>query len=125
MVLQGRTLTLFQQWPGCWRLTPRALSDEVARNELHDKRTITVAEFSVIKASEAPAPPKQTGRLRARMGQYDAFVAAVGAGKVGKLTPAADESARGVALRVSRAGKRVGKSVNTWVADGIVFFKIE
>ncbi|MCC6381124.1 MAG: hypothetical protein IT304_01390 [Dehalococcoidia bacterium] len=56
------------------------------------------------------------------MREYEKYIDSVTAGKVGKLTPSKGESARGVALRISRAGKRVGKSVNTWVVDGVVYF---
>ena len=81
-----------------------------------------MAEFSVVKESDAPRPARQTGRLAARMREYEKFVDSVGAGKVGKLVPAKGESPRGIALRVSRAGKRSGKSVNTWVVNDVVYF---
>jgi len=83
-----------------------------------------MAEFSVIKESEAPRPARQTGRLAVRMREYEKFVEAVGSGKVGKLVPAKGETARGIALRISRAAKRMNKSTETWVADGSVFFKV-
>jgi hypothetical protein len=69
-------------------------------------------------------PARQTGRLAARMREYEKYVESVKSGQVGKLAPSRGESARGVALRVSRAGKRAGKSVNTWVVDGTVYFSI-
>lgn len=81
-----------------------------------------MAEFSVVKEADAPRPARQTGRLAARMREYEKYVEQVKSGQVGKLSPTRGESPRGVALRVSRAGKRVGKSVNTWVVDGIVYF---
>lgn len=83
-----------------------------------------MAEFSVVKESDAPRPVRQTGRLAARMREYEKYVETVTAGKVGRLTPSRGESPRGIALRVSRAGKRVGKPVSTWVADGVVYFSI-
>ncbi len=83
-----------------------------------------MAEFTVVKESDAPRPTRQSGRLAVRMREYEGYVGAVGAGKVGKLAPGRAETARGVALRVSRAGKRVGKNVNTWVADNAVFFSV-
>ncbi|MFN0094755.1 MAG: hypothetical protein ACKVVT_08250 [Dehalococcoidia bacterium] len=82
-----------------------------------------MAEFSVLKEAEAPRPTRQTGRLAARMREYEKYVESVGTGKVGKLVPGKGESARGVALRVSRAGKRGGKSVSTWVVDDVVYFQ--
>lgn len=83
-----------------------------------------MAEFSVVSEREAPKPTRQTGRLAARMREYENYVTAVKGGQVGKLAPAKGESSRGLALRVSRAGKRIGKSVDTWVVDGKVYFKV-
>jgi hypothetical protein len=81
-----------------------------------------MAQFSVVSESEAPSPTRQSGRLAARMREYERYVQQVGAGKVGKLTPSTGESARGLALRISRAARRVGKSANTWVVDNAVYF---
>ncbi|MFN0147289.1 MAG: hypothetical protein ACKVT1_12325 [Dehalococcoidia bacterium] len=83
-----------------------------------------MAEFSLVKESDAPRPARQTGRLAARMREYEKYVDSVTNGKVGKLTPSKGESPRGVALRVSRAGKRSGKTINTWVVDGLVYFAV-
>ena len=83
-----------------------------------------MADFSVIKDSDAPRPARQTGRLAARMREYEKFVEAVGSGKAGKLVPARGETARGIALRISRAAKRQGKATETWVVDGTVYFRV-
>ena len=83
-----------------------------------------MAEFTVIKDSDAPRPARQTGRLATRMREYEKFVEAVGAGKAGKLVPARGETARGIALRISRAATRMGKTSDTWVVDGAVYFKV-
>jgi hypothetical protein len=83
-----------------------------------------LAEFSVVSEREAPKPTRQTGRLAARMREYEQYVSSVKTGQVGKLAPAKNESPRGIALRISRAGKRSGKSVDTWVVDGSVYFKV-
>jgi len=83
-----------------------------------------MAEFAVIKESEAPRPARQTGRLAARMREYEKYVESVPTGKVGKLTPSRGETARGIALRISRAAKRSGKVSNTWVVDGTVYFSL-
>jgi hypothetical protein len=83
-----------------------------------------MAEFTVIKEADAPRPARQTGRLMARMREYEKFVDSVGTGKVGKLVPARGETARGIALRISRAAKRGGKATETWVVDGTVYFKV-
>ena len=83
-----------------------------------------MAEFSVIKEADAPRPARQTGRLAARMREYEKYVDSVPSGRVGKLTPSRGETPRGVALRVSRAAKRSGKAITTWVVDGVVYFNI-
>ena len=81
-----------------------------------------MADFSVVKETDAPRPARQTGRLAARMREYEKYVDSVPAGKVGKLVPGRGESPRGIALRVSRAAKRAGKTINTWVVDDTVYF---
>ena len=58
------------------------------------------------------------------MREYEGYMKDVKRGDVGKLTPGANESARGLALRVSRAAKRVGKSADTWVVDGALYFRV-
>lgn len=83
-----------------------------------------MAEFTVIKESEAPRPSRQSGRLASRMREYEKYVEGVQPGKVGKLTPSGGETPRGIALRVSRAGKRMNKSIETWVHDEAVYFKV-
>lgn len=83
-----------------------------------------MAEFSVIKESEAPSPVRQPRSLAARMRLYEQYVADVAPGKVGKLTPSGGESLRAVALRVSRAAKRRGRTIQTWIADDAVYFSV-
>ena len=83
-----------------------------------------MAKFTTVKADQAPQPAKQTGRLMARMREYEGYVSGVKRGDVGKLAPGQNETARGLALRVSRAAKRVGKSTDTWVVDGVLYFRV-
>jgi hypothetical protein len=84
-----------------------------------------MADFSVIKESDAPRPTRQTGRLAARMREYEKYVHdSVGTGKVGKLAPSRSETPRGLALRISRAAKRSGRAIDTWVVDNVVYFKV-
>lgn len=83
-----------------------------------------MAEFTVIKESDAPRPSRQSGRLASRMREYEKYVDGVQSGKVGKLTPSRGETPRGIALRISRAGKRMNKSINTWVVDDVVYFQV-
>lgn len=58
------------------------------------------------------------------MREYEKYVDSVPAGKVGKLAPSRGETPRGIALRVSRAGKRMNKNINTWVMDETVYFSV-
>lgn len=83
-----------------------------------------MAELVIIDASEAPKPARNS-RLADRMVEYDNFVNQVPAGKVGVITPDGDESVRGVSLRVSRAGKRLGKNISVWSDSSSVYFSIE
>ena len=81
-----------------------------------------MVKFAKVAASAAPGPIRKTGSLTARMRQYEEYVNAVMPDEAGKLTPEKGESPRGVALRVSRAAKRVNKAADTWVRDGSVYF---
>ncbi|MEO6042486.1 MAG: hypothetical protein ABIQ47_01030 [Tepidiformaceae bacterium] len=83
-----------------------------------------MAEFTIIKESDAPRPTRQSGRLASRMREYERYVEGLPAGKVGKLTPSPGETARGLSLRISRAAKRMHKSINTWTLDDVVYFSI-
>jgi hypothetical protein len=83
-----------------------------------------MATFSVIPAASAPRPAKASHSLLARMREFDSYIAAVKSGQVGKLAPSTGETARGICVRVIRAAKRLGKTAETWVADGTVYFKV-
>ena len=63
-----------------------------------------MAKFTTMKADKAPAPAKQTGRLVARMREYEGYVKDVKRGDVGKLTPGANESARGLDVLTTHLG---------------------
>lgn len=82
-----------------------------------------MAKFSKMAREKAPNPIRQTGRLKARMREYEDHVASVKKGEAGRLEPEAGETARGIALRISRAAKRSGVSIRTWVVDGSVYFE--
>ena len=81
-----------------------------------------MVQFSKLRASAAPRRMNQTGSVRMR--QYEDFVKEVGPDEAGKLTPEGDETTRSLAMRVSRAAKRVGKTANTWTRDGVVYFTV-
>ncbi len=83
-----------------------------------------MAKFTTIKADKAPQPAKQSGQFASRMREYEGYVKDVKRGEVGKLEPGRNESPRGLALRVSRAAKRLGKQADTWVVDKDVYFRV-
>lgn len=83
-----------------------------------------MAQFSVVKEADAPRPARQSGRLAARMREFEGYVEGVKRAEVGKLMPARDETARGLALRISRAAKRKNRAIETWVVDNAVYFKV-
>ena len=83
-----------------------------------------MAQFTKMKESAVPRPPRETGRLAVRMRQYEDYVSSLKAGEAGKLLPDSGETSRGIALRVSRAAKRLGKSADTWVVEGAVYFRV-
>ena len=82
-----------------------------------------MARFQKISKADAPIPTRQPGRLTARMRLYEEHAGSIRVGEVGKLTPDKDETARGVALRIGRAGRRINKPVKAWIDRGIVYFE--
>jgi hypothetical protein len=83
-----------------------------------------LAEFSVLKESEAPRPARTPSALRTRMAEYERYVRSVKRNQAGRITPGPGESARGIALRVSRAGSRIDRPVKVWVVDEVVYFSV-
>lgn len=82
-----------------------------------------MAKFSKIARKDAPQPSRQSGRLSSRMRLYEDYVRGLKAGEVGRLVPDDNETARGLALRVSRAAKRIERPIATWVVEGVVYFE--
>jgi hypothetical protein len=58
------------------------------------------------------------------MAEYEDYVASLKKGQAGKLVPTDGEAARALALRVSRAAKRLGRPLEVWTAEGAVYFKL-
>lgn len=84
-----------------------------------------MAKFTVVKRSDIPAATKQSGRLAARMREYDRYIDNLKPDEGGKLTPTEGETARGIALRISRAAKRKGRNADTRIVDNTVYFTID
>lgn len=85
-----------------------------------------MAKFSKVKRSEMPRVRRQGGRLAARMREYDEYILALKGDEAGMLEPSKEdeESVRGLALRISRAGKRLGKRLDVRSSDRAVYFTI-
>ena len=83
-----------------------------------------MVQFAKDRTANYPGPLKQIGRASVRMRQYEDFVNQVGPDEAGKLTPEGDETTRNLAMRVSRAARRVGKTADTWTRDGVVYFTV-
>ena len=58
------------------------------------------------------------------MVEYEGFVRNVKSDQVGRLVASASENERSLMLRVSHAARRIGKAVDSWAVDGIVYFKV-
>jgi len=58
------------------------------------------------------------------MTEYEGFVRTVKRGQVGRLIASASENERCLMLRVSRAATRIGKAVDSWAVDGVVYFTV-
>ncbi len=82
-----------------------------------------MAKFTKIPKAQAPVPVRQSGRLAARMKLYEEHIMSVASGEVGRLIPDRDETARGLALRIGRAARRVSRPVKTWIDKGVVYFE--
>ncbi len=83
-----------------------------------------MAKFTKIALKDAPSPTRQSGRLNVRMKEYEDHVRSLKSGEAGKMTPDGGETARGVALRISRAAKRASVTIQTWIVDGVVYFRV-
>lgn len=83
-----------------------------------------MAKFAKIALKDAPTPTRQSGRLNVRMKEYEDHVRSLKTGEAGKLTPEGGETVRGLALRISRAAKRASVSIQTWIVDGVVYFRV-
>ncbi len=83
-----------------------------------------LVDFTVIDASRAPRPGGPKSRFADQMATFDSYVASLKKGQVGRLLPEEGETARGLAMRVRRAGARLNKPLETWILDGASYFKL-
>ncbi|MCC7362879.1 MAG: hypothetical protein IT303_00785 [Dehalococcoidia bacterium] len=84
-----------------------------------------MAKFSKVKKGDMPKVRRQGGRLAARMREYDEYILSLKPDEAGMLEPGDDEeSVRGLALRISRAGKRLGKKLDVRSTEKAVYFSL-
>jgi len=81
-----------------------------------------MATFTTITRRDARKQRPQASRAAARMQECEGYLTALKASKVGRLLPDDGETPRRVALRVSRAAKRLNRQAPTWIVDGAVYF---
>ena len=82
-----------------------------------------MATFDVIPEKSAPRPRSAPSPFASRMNEYEGYVRGLRKGTIGQLRPGPSETPRGVSMRVSRAARRVGTTIETWTADGAVYFR--
>lgn len=86
-----------------------------------------MAQFSVITDPDEVARvtalrSKSSGRLNARMVEYNDMLVGLPADEVMEVEPDESETVRGLALRFSRAAKRLHMDdVKTWAVNGILY----
>ena len=78
--------------------------------------------YTMIDADKAPAKPPKTLSRMAR--ETHAIVASLTPGKVARIEPSDGETVRGVKASVTRAAKRMNKTVRTWDHDGLVYAEL-
>ena len=79
--------------------------------------------MTVRKASDVPIPVKGTKATREAQQQYEEFIQAINS-DVGELELSEGEQPRSVKVRLRRAATRLGREIETWDAEGRVFFRV-
>ena len=79
--------------------------------------------LTVRPASEVPSPRKSPKAILQSQLEYENYINAIG-GDVGELELGDGEQPRGVKVRLRRAATRLGKDIETWDADGRVYFRM-
>lgn len=79
-------------------------------------------KMSLIDAEQAP--PRPGGPYSKRTTQVHNMVASLVAGKVAKIELEGNETARGAKASVTRAAKKLGRSVAVWDSEGAVYAQL-
>lgn len=77
---------------------------------------------SYIESSKAPRPGKKPTTKRGEVSQR--LVAGLTTGKVLRVQPEAGQTVRGVKVSLSRAAKNLGRTIETWDIEGIVYAEL-
>ena len=86
-------------------------------------KELSMPTMTVRKASDVPAPQRGTKATREAQRQYEEFIQAISS-DVGELEMDTGENPRGVKVRLRRAATRLGREIETWDADGRVYFRL-
>jgi len=78
--------------------------------------------FAVRKANQVPAPDNTSNAVKEQRRVYDTFIGEIG-GNVGELELGPGESVRRVKFGLTRAATRQGTTIQTWDANGKVYFQ--
>ena len=79
--------------------------------------------MTVRSASDAPLPNRATKAVREAQLQYEEYVQAINS-DVGELELSPDEQPRSVKVRLRRAATRLGREIDSWDANGSVYFRV-
>jgi hypothetical protein len=75
------------------------------------------------RPNEAPLPSRSSRAIREQQLKYDNFIRQVDVTDVGELELEPGENIRSVKVRLRRACSRLGVDIDTWDADGRVYFR--
>ncbi|OAI43541.1 hypothetical protein AYO38_10675 [bacterium SCGC AG-212-C10] len=84
-----------------------------------------MAKFKTLPLNAAPRASTTPNSLKRRMHEYDDYIQDVGPDEVGVLEGEGGESTFALAQRIARAGRRAGKEVTSWSADGKLYFSVD
>lgn len=79
-------------------------------------------EGTYLDASKAPRPGKKPTTKQGRASQE--LLAGLTVGTVLQIKPREGQTVRGVKVSLTRAAKSLGKTIETWDVDGVVYAKL-
>lgn len=82
-----------------------------------------MAKLTVRKPGDVPERSTGSKLVRERQAMYERFVREIGATGVGELELDPADNLRGVKISLSRAAKRIARTIEVWDADGRVYFR--